>query len=110
MRLPLDLPQPATPALIDRDAQPDRIRTPPRRQPDPRSSELTARNPGHTRASTRPGALQFSQTVELCVGPDGERVDTGFPFGLIEIIPSEERLTISITRSYGGDLVAAATA
>jgi hypothetical protein len=52
-----DLSECRSPTLIARDAQTDRIRAPPCRQPQPRSSKLTARNPGHTRAVTEPGAV-----------------------------------------------------
>jgi hypothetical protein len=43
-----------TAALVARDAQPDRVRAPLRRQPGRRSSKLTARNPGHTRRRSLP--------------------------------------------------------
>ena len=51
---------PAATALVALDAQPDRVRAPTRRRHRPRSSKLTARNPGHTRTVTQPGAVQGS--------------------------------------------------
>lgn len=51
---------PETTALVTRDAQPERVRAPPRRPHRPRSSKRTARNPGHTGVCIKPSAIHSS--------------------------------------------------
>ena len=68
LRIPRDLPQPPETPLQPGNANTDRIRENPLRQPNrstPESSELTPRNPGNITASMKPRAIHRCLSADL---------------------------------------------